>query len=36
MLVRFIEKRGWMVLNGGVKKDEEGEFTFLGREGHGN
>jgi len=29
-LLEVIEERGWMILNGNVKGDEEGEFTFTG------
>ncbi|XP_024875210.1 ABC transporter F family member 4-like [Temnothorax curvispinosus] len=32
-LLEFIEERGWMILNGGVKGDEEGEFTYTGGRG---
>lgn len=29
-LVEFIKERGWMLFNGMVRGDEEGEFTFTG------
>lgn len=29
-LIEFIEEGGWMVFNGKVRGDEEGEFTFTG------
>lgn len=29
-LLEYIEERGWMILNGGVKGDKEGEFTYTG------
>ncbi|XP_024890816.1 golgin subfamily A member 6-like protein 1 [Temnothorax curvispinosus] len=32
-LLEFIEERGWMILNEGVKGDEEGEFTYTGGRG---
>ncbi|TGZ52029.1 hypothetical protein DBV15_12118 [Temnothorax longispinosus] len=32
-LLEFIEERGWMILNGGMKGDEEGEFTYTGEKG---
>lgn len=30
-MVRFLEKRGWGILNGSTKEDEEGEYTYTGR-----
>lgn len=33
-LIGFLEGRGWMILNGCIKGDEEGEFTYTG--GRGN
>ncbi|XP_071572354.1 uncharacterized protein [Temnothorax nylanderi] len=32
-LLEFIEERGWMILNGGTKGDEEGEYTYTGGRG---
>ncbi|XP_071568793.1 uncharacterized protein [Temnothorax nylanderi] len=32
-LIEFVEERGWMILNGGMKGDEEGEYTYTGRKG---
>ncbi|XP_011868143.1 PREDICTED: uncharacterized protein LOC105562162, partial [Vollenhovia emeryi] len=33
-LIEFMEERGWGILNGGIKGDEEGEYTYTG--GRGN
>lgn len=30
-LLRILTERGWTILNGDVKGDEEGEFTYVGR-----
>ncbi|XP_044595842.1 uncharacterized protein LOC123272891 [Cotesia glomerata] len=32
-LCRFIEERGWAILNGCIEGDEEGEWTFVGERG---
>jgi len=32
-LVNFIQGRGWMIFNGNIKGDEEGEFTYTGGKG---
>ncbi|XP_071577594.1 uncharacterized protein [Temnothorax nylanderi] len=32
-LLEFIEERGWTILNGGMKGDEEGEYTYTGGKG---
>lgn len=32
-MIGFIEERGWMVFNGKVKGDEQGEYTFTGGRG---
>jgi len=29
-LISFLEERGWGLLNGCTKGDEEGEYTFVG------
>lgn len=34
MLVEFLKKKGWVILNGKTIGDEEGEYTFT--EGRGN
>lgn len=36
MLVDFLEKRGWGILNGSVIGDEQGEYTFTGEYRTGN
>ena len=33
LLVKCVEERGWEILNGNVRGDEEGEFTFTGGRG---
>lgn len=33
VLVEFLEERGWMIYNGAIRGDEEGEFTFTGGKG---
>lgn len=33
MLVEFLEKRGWGILNGRSKGDEKGEYAFVGGRG---
>lgn len=32
-LVRFLEERGWGILNGCMEEDEEEEYTFMGGKG---
>lgn len=32
-LVEFLEEKGWSILNGDTKGDEEGEYTFTGGRG---
>ena len=32
-LCKYLEERGWGVMNGSVEGDEEGEWTFTGRRG---
>ena len=32
-LCRFVEERGWIILNGNVEGDEEGEWTYTGGRG---
>ena len=32
-MINFIENKGWVILNGYTKGDEEGEYTFLGARG---
>jgi len=34
VLVEFLKKRGWVILNGCTVGDEEGEFTFTGGKGN--
>lgn len=34
VLVRFLEERGWGILNGCMDGDEEGEYTFTGGKGN--
>lgn len=34
MLVEFLGKKGWGILNGGTVGDEEGEYTFTGGKGN--
>lgn len=29
-MIECIENRGWSILNGSIKGDEEGEFTYIG------
>lgn len=29
-MVRFLEEKGWGILNGSIKRDEEGEYTYTG------
>jgi len=33
-LVNFLEEKGWGILNGCTKGDEEGEYTFTGGKGN--
>lgn len=33
-LVEFIEGKGWSIFNGGIRGDEEGEYTFTGGKGN--
>ena len=32
-LIEFIEERGWSILNGSIKGDENGDITYLGGRG---
>lgn len=29
-LIEFVEENGWNIFNGDMKKDEEGEYTYMG------
>ena len=33
-MINFIGNKGWVILNGNAKGDEEGEFTFIGARGN--
>lgn len=32
--MEFINERGWVILNGGVERDGEGEWTYKGERGN--
>ena len=32
-MINFIENKGWIILNGFARGDEEGEYTFIGARG---